>query len=42
MRVLEVVVKGLFDKVIFKWIPEGSEGILHEGYLGDKHSGQSE
>lgn len=37
-----VVVEGLFDKVILKWMPEGSEGVLWEGYLGERHSGQNE
>lgn len=39
--VLEVVVEGLVDKVILQWIPEGSEGILCEGSLGEEYSGQS-
>lgn len=40
MCVLSVVMEGLFDKVTFEQTPEGSEGVIHEGYLGGENSRQ--
>ena len=40
--VSQVAVEGLFDKGTVEQTPEGSEGELHEGCLGDQPSRQSE